>query len=82
MCYANAVNYISGNEDNGAQGLSADELSDVELDHSFGPVNARKIQQKCVAYTVQTLGTSLHDAVSGGKKVFRLRPLSCRLSLS
>ena len=77
MCYATAVRYVSGDEDSVSPGLSEDEISDVVLDHSNGPVNAQKIQQKCVAFTLRTLGTSLDDAVSGKKKGFRLRLLSC-----
>ena len=72
MCYANAVRYISGNEDSDSPGLSADELSDVEVNYSYGLTNAVKIQKKCVAYILRTLGTTLHDAVCGGKRGFSL----------
>ena len=68
MCYANAVRYVSGDEDSVAPGLSADEISDVEVDHSHGPINAGRIQKKCVAYTLRILGSTLHDAVCGKKK--------------
>ena len=70
MCYANAINYISENEDTRSTGLSEDECSDIEIDH--GRINGAKIQRKCVVYTLRILGTSLYDAIDGK---------NCRVSL-
>ena len=57
MCYANAINYISENEDNRSTGLSENKCSGIEIDHVI--VNGAKIQKMHSLYTPDTGNVAL-----------------------